>query len=106
MILEFEENIVLLNGCCHSGLMNTLDYVKKYSEKPISHIIGGFHMAGASDKRIRNTLEYLNSLNMFHNTLYLFPIHCSGEKFRQLAKDYESAGIKCYDASVGTKFCF
>jgi len=106
LILEFEENIVLLNGCCHSGLMNTLDYVKKYSEKPISHIIGGFHMAGASDKRIRITLEYLNSLNMFHNTLYLFPIHCSGEKFRQLAKDYESAGIKCYDASVGTKLCF
>ena len=84
--------------------MNTLDYIKNYSDKPISHIIGGFHMAGASDKRIRITLEYLNSLNMFNNTLYLFPIHCSGEKFRQLAKDYESAGIKCYDVSVGTKF--
>ena len=106
LILEFDENIVLINGCCHSGLMNTLDYVKNYSNKPISHIIGGFHMAGASDKRIRITLEYLNSLDMFNNTIYLFPIHCSGEKFRQLAKDYESAGIKCYDVSVGTKFCF
>ncbi len=106
LILEFDENIVLINGCCHSGLMNTLDYVKNYSNKPISHIIGGFHMAGASDKRIRISLEYLNSLNIFNNTIYLFPIHCSGEKFRQLTKDYESAGIKCYDVSVGTKFCF
>ncbi len=106
LILEFDENIVLINGCCHSGLMNTLDYVKNYSNKPISHIIGGFHMAGASDKRIRISLEYLNSLDIFNNTIYLFPIHCSGEKFRQLTKDYESAGIKCYDVSVGTKFCF
>ncbi len=106
LILEFDENIVLINGCCHSGLMNTLDYVKNYSNKPISHIIGGFHMASASDKRIRISLEYLNSLDMFNNTIYLFPIHCSGEKFRQLSKDYESAGIKCYDVSVGTKFCF
>jgi metal-dependent hydrolase (beta-lactamase superfamily II) len=106
LILEFDENIVLVNGCCHSGLLNTLDYIKKYSNKPISHIIGGFHMAGASDKRINITLEYLNSLDMFKNTLYLFPIHCSGERFRQLAKDYERAGIKCYDVSVGTKFNF
>lgn len=86
--------------------MNTLEYVNNYSEKPISHIIGGFYMVGTSDKRIRITLEYLNSLYKFNNILYLFLIHYSGEKFRELAKDYESAGIKCYDARVGTKFCF
>ena len=106
LILEFEENIVLLNGCCHSGLMNTLDYVKSYSSKPISHIIGGFHMAGASDKRIRITLEYLNSQNMFKNTLYLFPIHCSGEKFIEMANTTSNNRIKAFNPSVGTTFYF
>jgi len=106
LILEFEENIVLLNGCCHSGLMNTLDYVNNYSEKPISHIIGGFHMASASEKRIKITLEYLKTLNMFNNALYLFPIHCSGEKFVEMVNKNGNSRIKAFNPSVGTTFCF
>ena len=106
LILEFDENIVLLNGCCHSGLMNTLDYIKKYSNKPISHIIGGFHMAGASDKRINITLEYLNSLDMFNNTLFLFPVHCSGEKFNKMVNTTSNNSIKAFNPSVGTFFYF
>jgi len=106
LILEFEDNIVLLNGCCHSGLMNTLDYIKHYSDKPISHIIGGFHLASASDKRIKITLEYLNSLNMFNDTLYLFPIHCSGERFIEMANTTSYSRIKVFNPSVGTTFHF
>ena len=106
LILEFEENIVLLNGCCHAGLMNTLDYIKNYSEKPISHIIGGFHMASASDERIRVTLDYLNSLKMFDDTLYLFPIHCSGEKIIERVNKTSDRRIKAFNPSVGTIFKF
>ena len=106
LILEFDENIVVLNGCCHSGLMNTLDYVKKYSSKPISHIIGGFHMASASNIRIKITLEYLHSLDMFNNALYLFPIHCSGEKFVKMANTMSNGRIKAFNPSVGTTFNF
>jgi len=106
LILEFEENIVLLNGCCHSGVMNTIDYIKNYSEKPISHIIGGFHMASASEKRIKITLEYLKTLNMFNNALYLFPIHCSGEKFIGMVNTNGNSRIKAFNPSVGTSFYF
>ncbi len=106
LILEFEEHIVLLNGCCHSGLMNTLDYIKTISKKPVSHIIGGIHLAGATDQRILSTLNYLDKIEKHVNEIFVFPMHCSGEKFRKLAKDYESAGIHCYDVSVGTIFNF
>ncbi|NVM45993.1 MAG: MBL fold metallo-hydrolase [Candidatus Lokiarchaeota archaeon] len=106
LILEFEENIVLLNGCCHSGLMNTLDYIKTITDKSVSHIIGGIHLARATDQRILNTLDYLDKMEKYRNEVFVFPMHCSGEKFRQLAKDYESAGIYCFDVSVGTKFNF
>jgi len=73
---------------------------------PISHIIGGFHLASASDKRIKITLEYLNSLNMFNDTLYLFPIHCSGEKFIEMANTTSYSRIKAFNPSVGTTFHF
>lgn len=99
LIIEFEENFVLLNGCCHSCLMNTLDYVKIITKKPVSHILGGIHMDRASDKRILNTLDYLVIMEKYRNEVSVFPMHCSGEKFRQLAKDNESAGIKCYDVT-------
>ena len=106
LILEFEENIVLVNGCCHSGLMNTLDYVKNYSEKPISHIIGGFHMASASEERIRATIDYLNALKIFDNTLFIFPIHCSGEKVIKMVNKTSDSRIKAFNPSVGTIFYF
>jgi 7,8-dihydropterin-6-yl-methyl-4-(beta-D-ribofuranosyl)aminobenzene 5'-phosphate synthase len=106
LILEFDENIVLINGCCHSGLMNTLDYVKYYSNKPISHIIGGFHMAAASEERIRNTIDYLNTLDKFDDMLYIFPIHCSVEKIIELVNKTSNSRIKAFNASVGTIFNF
>jgi metal-dependent hydrolase (beta-lactamase superfamily II) len=86
--------------------MNTIDYVKTYSKKPISHIIGGFHMANASDKRINTTLDYLLSLEMFSDILYLFPIHCSGEKFINMANAKGNGRIKAFNLSVGTAFNF
>ncbi|MFW9774029.1 MAG: MBL fold metallo-hydrolase, partial [Candidatus Thorarchaeota archaeon] len=106
LILEFKENIVLLTGCCHSGLMNTLDYIKTLSNKPASHIIGGVHLARATDQRILNTLEYLDRMEKYENKVFVFPMHCSGEKVRQFAEKYENVGIHCYDVSVGTAFHF
>ncbi len=106
LILEFDENIVLINGCCHSGLMNTLDYVKNYSNKPISHIIGGFHMAAASEEKIRVTIDYLNTLNIFDDTLYIFPIHCSGEKIIEIVNKTSNSRIKPFNTSVATIFNF
>ena len=106
LILEYENNVVLLTGCCHSGIMNTLDYIKSITDKPISHIIGGFHMANASNQRIKKTIEYLNSFQKYDNPLYLFPLHCSGEKFLfELIKTNNSA-LKAFNMSVGTVFNF
>lgn len=106
LILEFDKNIVLINGCCHSGLMNTLDYVKNYSNKSISHIIGGFHMAAASEEKIRVTIDYLNTQIIFDDTLYIFPIHCSGEKIIKMVNKTSNSRIKAFNTSVGTIFYF
>lgn len=103
-IIEFENSAIILNGCCHSGIMNTLDYVKGIINKPISHIIGGFHMANCSQERIDTTLNYL--YNYQKENLILFPIHCSGEEFIQKINSMNTPNIKAFNASVGTVFNF
>ena len=104
LIIELASSIILINGCCHSGIMNTLDYVKKISNKPISHIIGGFHMANSNQNRIRATLEYLNSFQK--EKLILFPIHCSGEKIIESINKRNIPNLRAFNASVGTIFNF
>jgi len=104
LIFEYPDRMVLLIGCCHSGIMNTLDYLKKKINKPISHIIGGFHLANASKKRIENTIEYLKNFQGQDQTLCLFPVHCSGENFVQEVNKANIPNIKAYNASVGTTF--
>jgi len=106
LILEFEDNIILLNGCCHSGLKNTLTYVKSKFNKPISHIIGGFHMVNTSDDRINNTIKYLTEFQEYNDILYLFPIHCSGDRFSKELERKNISNIKRFNVSVGTKFIF
>lgn len=106
LILEFPEKIIVLNGCCHSGLMNTLDYVKTLTSKRISHVIGGFHMVGASEQRINKTLSFLEICQDNYENLYLFPIHCTGDKFLSILQNKKNAKWKAFNASVGTVFSF
>jgi 7,8-dihydropterin-6-yl-methyl-4-(beta-D-ribofuranosyl)aminobenzene 5'-phosphate synthase len=107
LFIEDKNRVIILNGCCHSGLMNTIDYVRNLTQtKPISHIIGGFHMANASSERIAETINYLQNLEKVNNKLYLFPIHCTGSRFLEKVRRAEIPEIQAFDASVGTQFTF
>ncbi|TFG01232.1 MAG: MBL fold metallo-hydrolase [Promethearchaeota archaeon] len=106
LIFEYNENIVLLTGCCHSGIMNTVDYVKNMTDtdKPITHIIGGMHMASASKERFSSTIKFFKTLKS--EKLNLFPIHCSGERFIQEINTARIRNTKAFNCSVGTVFDF
>jgi 7,8-dihydropterin-6-yl-methyl-4-(beta-D-ribofuranosyl)aminobenzene 5'-phosphate synthase len=107
LIIEDNENVLVLNGCCHSGIMNTLDLVKKLTtNKIITHIIGGFHMAGEhiTTERIRATIRYLKAFQENWKPLYLFPIHCSGERFIRELNTSRMMNTKAFNCSVGTVF--
>jgi 7,8-dihydropterin-6-yl-methyl-4-(beta-D-ribofuranosyl)aminobenzene 5'-phosphate synthase len=75
------QGIVIVTGCCHSGLVNTLDYVSNicYHEKIIS-IIGGFHLLHATDKRLEQTYWSLHSYALQQ----VIALHCTGDS----ATDY------------------
>ncbi|MFX1493268.1 MAG: MBL fold metallo-hydrolase [Promethearchaeota archaeon] len=104
IIIENSEKVIILTGCCHSGIINTLNYVNTLTNKPISHIIGGFHMINASNNRIKRTFEYFNELQV--EKIELFPIHCSGQNFIDEIKRAKIPGIRAFNISVGTIFNF
>lgn len=74
---KMTKGIVVVTGCCHSGIVNTLEYLKTITgQKNIVAILGGLHLVNAPLKRLENSCEYLN--RAVPDTIY--PCHCTGEK--------------------------
>lgn len=72
---ETECGTVVILGCAHSGIINTLTHIQELTDgKPIHTVVGGTHLCNASDKRIDKTIEKLRELNIKS----LFPCHCTG----------------------------
>lgn len=74
--METPEGVVVLTGCCHAGLMNTLMLVRnRTGGRPPRALIGGFHLVNAGEQRMARTLETLRTLN----PATIVPCHCTGE---------------------------
>lgn len=72
-----DQGLVVCVGCCHAGLVNTLTYIQKITgEQRIRTIIGGLHLAAASDLRLQQTINILNELQ----PELLIPCHCTGDQ--------------------------
>ncbi|MHA1733694.1 MAG: MBL fold metallo-hydrolase [Promethearchaeota archaeon] len=97
------ERTILLLGCCHSGLMNTLDLARRLAPGPVTHVIGGTHMVGAPPRRTEATLEYLKGMP---GKKFLFPVHCTGPDFLNQVRGLGDDALIGFDASVGTQFSF
>lgn len=65
-------------GCCHAGLLNTLDHVQAQLFRSIVGIAGGIHMANADAAFREHTLARLQELDALR---ILWLGHCSGEVF-------------------------
>jgi 7,8-dihydropterin-6-yl-methyl-4-(beta-D-ribofuranosyl)aminobenzene 5'-phosphate synthase len=63
------EGLVIISGCAHSGICNTIEYAKKVcGEERIVDVIGGFHLINPSPEKLKGTIRYLESLGLsaFH----------------------------------------
>ncbi len=70
------QGLVVVVGCCHSGLINTLQHIIALSGEPrIDTIIGGFHLLNADSHRLNETFAALRA-RAPHK---LIPCHCTGE---------------------------
>ncbi|MFA7230638.1 MAG: MBL fold metallo-hydrolase [Victivallaceae bacterium] len=68
--------LVIVLGCCHSGLVNTVEYIRKLSgDMRIRGIIGGMHLLNASNERLEKTCDKL----LEWSPDFVIPCHCTGE---------------------------
>lgn len=75
MWFETTRGLVILTGCCHSGLVNTINYIREISGiQRICGIIGGMHLLNASNTRLDQTLQFIADCSPD----FLIPCHCTG----------------------------
>jgi 7,8-dihydropterin-6-yl-methyl-4-(beta-D-ribofuranosyl)aminobenzene 5'-phosphate synthase len=75
--IESDRGLVIITGCCHSGLINTVNHTRRVSgHEKISAIIGGFHLAHASHQRLEATCQALQEWKV--DTIIL--CHCTGDE--------------------------
>jgi 7,8-dihydropterin-6-yl-methyl-4-(beta-D-ribofuranosyl)aminobenzene 5'-phosphate synthase len=97
-----DKGLVVITGCGHAGIINTLNYAKELAgENRIYAVIGGMHLSGGLfEPTIPRTIEELGKLK----PRYAVPCHCSGLKATsEIARRMPDAFIQ---NSVGTNYVF
>ena len=95
LVLECEKGLVLLLGCCHAGLINTVEHVAGMTgRRDIYAIIGGTHLGFCSQEQIGATINALRSLGIKK----LAASHCTGfaaavRLSRELPADFQTAMV-------------
>jgi len=91
-----EKGLVIVSGCAHSGIVNTVRHAQKVAgTNDIYAIIGGFHLEGADDTRIQATVDQLLRIQ----PKWLYPCHCTGSKAMNRLLD--SFGEHCKTTRTG-----
>lgn len=76
VVLETTQGLVLICGCCHAGLLNTLLHVRKgFGDEPVA-VVGGTHLIAADEAHLQHLIETLEELG----PPLLYPNHCTGQK--------------------------
>jgi 7,8-dihydropterin-6-yl-methyl-4-(beta-D-ribofuranosyl)aminobenzene 5'-phosphate synthase len=74
--VETPRGPVVCVGCCHAGLINTLDYICRLTGgDTVAAIVGGLHMMQFDRRHIETTIEKLKRFSPGT----IVPCHCTGE---------------------------
>src|ERR687891_552081 len=99
-----KKGLVVLTGCGHAGIINTLNYAKDLTGVDKIHaIIGGFHLpadGGIYEEAMDPTIEKIQ----YVDPEYIIPCHCTGWKATN--KIINLMPDKLIPSAVGTTFTF
>ncbi len=75
LVFNTKDGIVIISGCGHAGVVNTMEYARKLvGPQPIAALIGGFHLFNLSDEKISWTTDKMKA----YNVGTVFGAHCTG----------------------------
>jgi 7,8-dihydropterin-6-yl-methyl-4-(beta-D-ribofuranosyl)aminobenzene 5'-phosphate synthase len=75
LVLESSQGLILVCGCCHAGLLNTLFHARRVFGESPAVVVGGLHLINVNEARISHLLEQLRRLG----SPVLYPNHCTGQ---------------------------
>ena len=95
------DGLVVLLGCAHAGVVNTLEFIRELTgRRPIRAILGGMHLGSATDERLTRTIESLSQIHVQE----MWPCHCTGATATaQLMTVFVG---RCHPGGVGTRVEF
>lgn len=96
------KGLIVMSGCAHSGIINTLKYAKKITQKDKVHaVLGGFHLTGPLfEDIIQPTITEMKNINPD----YVVPMHCTGwDAINQFKEEMHNKVIL---NTVGTTYIF
>jgi 7,8-dihydropterin-6-yl-methyl-4-(beta-D-ribofuranosyl)aminobenzene 5'-phosphate synthase len=86
IVINTAEGLVLISGCGHAGIVNSMEYARKVVRaSPVVAAVGGFHLFAATDETLEWTAGRMKEFGVRH----LLGAHCTGieavYRLRQLA---------------------
>ena len=102
LVLDTDRGLIVLSGCCHAGIINTIEYAReKVRSAPIYAAIGGFHLMRASDATLDWTAQKLKEFGLSN----FIGAHCTG--IEPVYRIRQKAGLNrrtCIVGGVGDRF--
>jgi 7,8-dihydropterin-6-yl-methyl-4-(beta-D-ribofuranosyl)aminobenzene 5'-phosphate synthase len=95
------EGTVVVLGCAHAGIINTLRHIQRLTgDARFRAILGGLHLINASEARLDATIRALATMDIS----LLMPAHCTG--LPATVRLWESLRGRCTGLGVGSRFSF
>ena len=77
LVLRTKRGLVVVLGCCHAGLINTLEHVRKTFGGRVRAVLGGTHLAKADDARLAQAIAAVRDE---YGVEELYLGHCTGAR--------------------------
>ncbi|HIJ72484.1 MAG TPA: MBL fold metallo-hydrolase [Candidatus Hydrogenedentes bacterium] len=101
LFFSVAQGTVVILGCSHAGLINTLQYLRQLTNgRPIHAVIGGMHLLSASEERINQTIKALQRFRVN----CVGPAHCTG--IAATVSLWSAFPKECRPCTVGATFTF
>ena len=101
LVLKMSEGLVVICGCCHAGLLNTLFHVESEFNAPVIAILGGTHLVTADEFYLDHVIKVLHDR---YKGLRFYLNHCTGKRAYQALRRVFSTRVKAFPAGTIVNF--
>lgn len=102
LLINTHDGLVIISGCGHSGIVNTIDYAAGiFTSTPVNTLIGGFHLFNQTDEKVKWTATHLKAAGVKK----IIGAHCTGINAVYLIREQLAlSNSDCVVGGVGAVF--